>query len=119
MKLARIFILLSCMTMLVACSDSPKANAPASAAQDALPPATQSPAALSTPTATPASPLAAYAFPATIDPDADYLFYLHGKIIEDQGLPAISPDYGEYQYLAILVIVPKLVKTWLNDCGAA
>jgi hypothetical protein len=31
-----------------------------------------------------------------------YLFYLHGKIIEDQGIPAISPEYGEYQYQAIL-----------------
>jgi hypothetical protein len=30
------------------------------------------------------------------------MFYLHGKIIEDQGIPAISPDYGEYEYLPIL-----------------
>jgi hypothetical protein len=30
------------------------------------------------------------------------LFYLHGKIIEDQGIPAISPIYGKYEYLAIL-----------------
>lgn len=30
------------------------------------------------------------------------MFYLHGKIIEDQGIPAISPDYGEYEYEAIL-----------------
>ncbi len=34
--------------------------------------------------------------------DKRYLFYLHGKIIEDQGIPAISPEYGEYQYQAIL-----------------
>jgi hypothetical protein len=47
--------------------------------------------------------LDAYAFPASIDPDAEYLFYLHGRIIEDQGLPAISPDFGEYEYEAILV----------------
>lgn len=51
---------------------------------------------------TPTSILSAYAFPTSIDPDAEYLFYLHGKIIEDQGLPAISPEYGEYQYQAIL-----------------
>jgi CubicO group peptidase (beta-lactamase class C family) len=44
----------------------------------------------------------AYGFPETIDPTKRYLFYLHGKIIEDQGLPAISPDYGEYEYAAIL-----------------
>jgi hypothetical protein len=43
-----------------------------------------------------------YGFPAQIDPAQRYLFYLHGKIIEDQGLPAISPEYGEYQYEQIL-----------------
>lgn len=43
-----------------------------------------------------------YAFPNSIDPAKQYLFYLHGKIIEDQGIPAIDPDYGEYEYDAIL-----------------
>ena len=43
-----------------------------------------------------------YAFPNSIDPAKQYLFYLHGKIIEDQGIPAIDPDYGEYEYEAIL-----------------
>ncbi len=52
------------------------------------------------PTAT--ASLADYAFPEQIDPAGQYLFYLHGKIIEDQGLPAVSPDYGEYEYAAIL-----------------
>ena len=46
--------------------------------------------------------MAGYAFPAAIDPAARYLFYLHGKIIEDQGLPAVSPEFGEYEYEAIL-----------------
>ena len=46
--------------------------------------------------------LSNYAFPDAIDPAKQYLFYLHGKIVEDQGIPAISPDYGEYQYGAIL-----------------
>ncbi len=41
-------------------------------------------------------------FPEEVDPGARYLFYLHGKIIEDQGLPAISEEYGEYEYDAIL-----------------
>ena len=50
----------------------------------------------------PTPDLSGYAFPAKIDPAKRYLFYLHGKIIEDQGLPAISPDYGEYEYGAIL-----------------
>jgi hypothetical protein len=43
-----------------------------------------------------------YEFPDSFDPSRQYLFYLHGKIIEDQGIPAISPDYGEYQYQEIL-----------------
>jgi hypothetical protein len=43
-----------------------------------------------------------YAFPNSIDPTKQYLFYLHGRIIEDQGIPAIDPIYGEYEYGAIL-----------------
>lgn len=43
-----------------------------------------------------------YQFPDKIDSTSRYLFYLHGKIIEDQGIPAISPEYGEYEYKAIL-----------------
>jgi hypothetical protein len=43
-----------------------------------------------------------YGFPTQIDPTDRYIIYLHGKVIEDQGLPAISPDYGEYQYEKIL-----------------
>lgn len=38
----------------------------------------------------------------SIDSTKRYLFYLHGKIIEEQGIPAISPDYGKYEYQAIL-----------------
>lgn len=51
---------------------------------------------------TPTLDLSEYAFPDSIDPAKQYLFYLHGKIVEDQGIPAISPDYGEYEYKAIL-----------------
>jgi hypothetical protein len=50
----------------------------------------------------PTPDLSVYAFPASLDPARRYLLYLHGKIIEDQGLPAVSPDYGEYEYTAIL-----------------
>jgi hypothetical protein len=46
--------------------------------------------------------LAGYDFPLSIDPAKNYLFYLHGKIIEDQGLPAVSPEFGKYEYEAIL-----------------
>lgn len=51
---------------------------------------------------TPTPGLSSFAFPTNIDPTARYLFYLHGKIIEDQGLPAISAEYGEYRYVEIL-----------------
>lgn len=44
-------------------------------------------------------------FPKSIDPAKPYLFYLHGRIIEEQGIPAISPDYGEYQYEEILEVL--------------
>ena len=30
------------------------------------------------------------------------MFYLHGKILEDQGIPAVSPEFGEYPYEDIL-----------------
>jgi hypothetical protein len=50
----------------------------------------------------PAPDFLEYAFPASLDPAKRYLFYLHGKIIEDQGIPAVSPEYGEYEYAAIL-----------------
>ena len=43
-----------------------------------------------------------YGFPTDIDPAARYLFYFHGRIIEDQGLPAFSSEFGEYRYEAIL-----------------
>jgi hypothetical protein len=46
--------------------------------------------------------LSGYVFPGSIDPSRKYMFYLHGKIIEDQGLNAVSPDYGPYEYEAIL-----------------
>jgi hypothetical protein len=43
-----------------------------------------------------------YGFPAQIDPAARYLFYLHGKIVEDQGRHGVSPEFGEYAYEEIL-----------------
>jgi len=55
-----------------------------------------------TPQASAPIDLTEYEFPNSIDPAKQYLFYLHGKIIEDQGIPAISPEFGEYEYVAIL-----------------
>ena len=60
------------------------------------------PVPLVTPSPTGSLGLSAYAFPDSVNPTAKYLFYLHGRIIEDQGIPAISPDFGEYKYETIL-----------------
>jgi hypothetical protein len=46
--------------------------------------------------------LSQYVFPSSIDPAKRYMFYLHGKIIEDQGIPAVSSEYGTYEYEAIM-----------------
>jgi len=43
-----------------------------------------------------------YEFPSSIDPAKRYMFYLHGKIMEEQGIPAVSPEFGEYRYEDIL-----------------
>jgi hypothetical protein len=40
--------------------------------------------------------------PASVDTGARHLFYQHGRILELQGRNAVSPDFGPYQYDAIL-----------------
>ena len=40
--------------------------------------------------------------PANIDARARYLFYLHGRIIEDQGVRAVHERHGVYEYQKIL-----------------
>jgi hypothetical protein len=40
--------------------------------------------------------------PLNIAPNADYLFFLHAKIVEDQGRRPTSPKYGVYEYEEIL-----------------
>ncbi len=42
--------------------------------------------------------------PESIDRESRYLFYLHGKIIEDEGPRPESPRFGIYEYEAILDI---------------
>lgn len=59
-------------------------------------------ATVTVPQASTSSKPTGYEFPDAIDVSKQYLFYLHGKIIEDQGIPAISPVFGEYEYEAIL-----------------
>ncbi len=55
-----------------------------------------------TPELTVTSQVTRYDFPASVDPTSRFMFYLHGKIIEDVGLPAVSPVFGEYDYGGIL-----------------
>jgi metallo-beta-lactamase class B len=40
--------------------------------------------------------------PAKPDPRSRYALYVHGRILEDQGVGAVSPDFGLYQYETIL-----------------
>ena len=41
-------------------------------------------------------------FPASPDPAARYVIYLHGKIIEDHGVQPRDPQFGVYHYEGIL-----------------
>lgn len=40
--------------------------------------------------------------PETIDPNGNYLIYNHGKIMEEEGVGAVSPEFGLYEYENIL-----------------
>jgi hypothetical protein len=40
--------------------------------------------------------------PDKIDPRAKYLFYMHGMIVENEGIRPTSPRYGVYEYEQIL-----------------
>jgi hypothetical protein len=40
--------------------------------------------------------------PDKIDATARYLFYLHGRIIENEGIRPTDPKYGTYEYVEIL-----------------
>ena len=67
-----------------------------------VPAGTQITTSAPTPELPEASQVSDYGFPTSIDPERRYLFYLHGQIIEDQGLPAVSPVFGAYEYVSIL-----------------
>ncbi len=40
--------------------------------------------------------------PEILDPETEYLIYLHGAIIEEQGMKATHPQFGTYDYTEIL-----------------
>jgi len=66
--------------------------------------------------------------PSEIDPSARYLFYLHGRIIEEKGVRPTHPRFGIYEYEKILetfadvgfVVISEVrpsgadVATWAN-----
>jgi hypothetical protein len=55
--------------------------------------------------ATPGSVLTA--FPPRPDPTLRYVVYLHGRIVEEQGKHAVSPDFGHYQFEDIMVALAR------------
>jgi hypothetical protein len=77
-------------------------NAISTLETNSIPQASLIPQASATPQLPPTFDISKYSFPESVDSTKHYLFYLHGKIIEDQRIPAVSPDYGEYEYQAIL-----------------
>lgn len=40
--------------------------------------------------------------PVSTDPSERYLFYLHGGVVQEMGIPAVNPYFGKYEYKAIL-----------------
>jgi hypothetical protein len=42
------------------------------------------------------------AFPDRPNPEQRYIVYLHGRIVEEQGRKAVSPDFGPYRFDDIL-----------------
>lgn len=40
--------------------------------------------------------------PDEIDPDGRYVFYIHGRIIEEEGVDPVSPQFGRYAFSDIL-----------------
>jgi hypothetical protein len=49
-----------------------------------------------------AGPAPDLGLPKTVDPAALYVIYLHGRIVEEQGVHAVSPEYGPYRFQEIL-----------------
>ena len=47
-----------------------------------------------------------------------YFFYLHGKIVEDQGVGAVAPGYGAYEYEHILQAFRKEQFTVMSEVRA-
>lgn len=57
--------------------------------------------------------------PEQIDPAAEYLFYLHGRIIETGGVRPTSPRHGVYEYEQILQTLAARGFTVLSEARPA
>lgn len=57
--------------------------------------------------------------PERPDSAGRYLFYLHGRIVEDQGASAMSPEYGPYEYSAIVRELADSGFTVISEVRAA
>jgi len=105
-KLLLHVIIILGIVFLVSCSGSPRyGEQPVDQATKIATEMSSLPLPVVSNTSSPASEkdsLAEFSFPTEIDPNSRYMFYLHGKIIEDQGIPAVSPEFGEYRYEEIL-----------------
>jgi hypothetical protein len=99
-------ILILVVAFLASCSGSARyGEQPVGPATEVTTEMSPVPSPVASNTGSPASQtdsLADFSFPTEIESTSRYMFYIHGKIIEDQGIPAVSPDYGEYRYEDIL-----------------
>ena len=96
--LARSAVALLALCALAACRAEPTPP-PAQSGSTA---AGATAATATTPAATTPAGIVVDGFPTTPDPGARYVVYLHGRIIEDQGRAATSPEFGRYELDAIL-----------------
>jgi hypothetical protein len=53
--------------------------------------------------------------PDVIDPNARFVFYIHGKIIESQGVDPVSPQFGLYEFTDILNYLGESGFTTIGD----
>jgi hypothetical protein len=106
MRMKRLSVVISILVIsfLVGCQIAEEGLIPTQTPTDGVA-VTILPTITPTPKASPAPTeieLEGHEFPKSIDPTKRYMFYLHGKILEDQGIPAVSPEFGEYRYEEIL-----------------
>jgi len=90
----KMFLVLLALILLTGCGHVDPTVTPVPVIASTFPPPLTMP--------TTVSDLSAYAFPNSINSTTQYLFYLHGRIVKELGIHAVSPDFGEYQYVAIL-----------------